>query len=84
MTPTQLREIGTIELLEILKVKGRCIHSEIIAKKVLKELKRRLGGEIVWHIELEMNHVLLGERDAEFNDSCDELINAIKNLKHGN
>lgn len=83
MTPTQLRESGTIELIEILKAKGRCHHSQEVAKKVFKELKRRLGGEIVWHIELEMNHVLSGENDGEFNDACDELITAIKNIKHG-
>jgi hypothetical protein len=83
MIPTQLKEIDTIKLLEILKANGRCVHSENIANKVLNELKRRLGGEIMWNIELKMRHVLSGEKDGEFNDACDELITAIKNLKHG-
>jgi hypothetical protein len=83
MTPTQLRETGTIELIEILKAKGRCIHSESIAKKVLNELKNRLGGDIMWDIELGMKHLQSCEGDKEFNDTCNNLINTIKNLKHG-
>jgi hypothetical protein len=81
MTPRQLQEAGTVELLEILKAKGRCVHSEQIANKVFKELKRRLGGEVLWDIELGLNHLHGWEGDKEFNDSCDNLINIIKKNK---
>ena len=82
MTPTQLRVASTIELIETLKSKGRCIHSENITKKILKELTRRLGEDIIWDIKLGLKHLHGWEGDKEFNESCDCLINAMKNLKH--
>jgi hypothetical protein len=37
----------------------------------------------MWDIELGMAHLHSWEGDKEFTYSCDNLINVIKNLKHG-
>ena len=76
MTPKQLLETPTLDLVKLYKSKARCRHAEYQAGQVWKELEVRLGKHnfnlrkiIVGHA-----HILLGEGDAEFNEACDNLI----------
>ena len=75
MTPKQLKESTTKELLIAYKNKARCYHSEINANQILRELEIRIGIDEMQPITTATWHMLHGETDAEFNEQCDLLIN---------
>jgi len=77
MTPRQLKESTSKELVIAYKNKARCYHSARKARAIYNELENRLGGDTLFHIRLGAWHMEHGEGDKEFNAACDELIGVL-------
>jgi len=77
MTPKQLKESTTKELLIAYKNKARCFHSESKADSIYRELENRIGKDELQTLRTETWHMQHGESDAMFNDECDRLLNAL-------
>lgn len=78
MTPKQLSNATTEELILSYKNKARCYHSARTAEAVYKELSKRLGPDLLDGIRLEAWHMQNGEGDAAFNDECDKLLTIVR------
>ena len=80
MTPRELAEKTTKELLIAFKNKARCIHSEAEVDKIYREISLRFKsvGKSMTDLERATWHLQRGEGDAEFNEVCDNLINLFK------
>lgn len=77
MTPKQLKESSTKDLIIAYKNKARCFHSERKAEAIYLEIYNRLGSNKVQGIRLGAWHMQHGEGDAEFNEECNKLLNAL-------
>lgn len=77
MTPKQLKESSTKDLIIAYKNKARCFHSERKAEAIYLEIYNRLGSNKVQGIRLGAWHMQHGEGDAEFNEECSKLLNAL-------
>ena len=78
MTPKQLKETTSDNLILIFKNKARCVYSENITLSVYRELKNRLTEEQQLKLLIAKSHMINGEDDEEFNEICDNLINQLK------
>lgn len=77
MTPKQLENLSTKELIIAYKNKARCYYSEQKTESIYKELERRIGKEKLYPLRLETWHLQNGEGDSMFNDECDKLMNLL-------
>jgi hypothetical protein len=77
MTPQQIKESTTLELLIAYNNKARCYYCLSAAEAIYRELNKRLGSK-VYNLHTEAWHMEHGEGDAMFNDECDKLIDEIK------
>ena len=78
MTPKQIKNATTIELIQIYKSKARCSYCDRVTNSIFKELRNRLGNEKTYPLGLAHWHLQHGEGDAELNDECDKLIEATR------
>ena len=77
MTPKQLKETNTKDLILIFKNKARCVHSENITIAVYRELENRLGSDKLLKLIIAKSHMINGEGDEEFNEECNNLIKTL-------
>ena len=74
MTPKQLKDSSTKDLINSYKNKARCYHSKRKADAIYQEIYNRLGKEKTKGLSISVWHMEHGEGDAEFNKECDKLI----------
>ena len=78
MTPIELKNSSTIDLVIAFKNKARCFHSRRKSDAIIAELRKRIPHELLTSVEIEAEH-LKRERDTGiFSDECDKLIEKIK------
>ena len=77
MTPNQIKNLDTIQLLTAYKAKARCQHSARITRALERELKNRLPETQLTNLWIEKSHLIMGEGDENFNDEVDNLISIV-------
>lgn len=75
MTPFQLANKKSKQLLIIFKNKAICRYSEHKARSIISELMKRHGYEMFFRLRVEYMHILNGENTMEFDAECDRIIN---------
>lgn len=74
MTNKQLKQSTIVDLLEQLKQKGVCFHSQNQTQSIFNELSIRVDNSELQNIKLGLFHLRNNEPIDEFIDECNKLI----------